>query len=97
MLDKLNTSFHFYNSDIDDDAQEADEQEEQESDKTDIPDDYSSEDNTSEFSLGQETENYVQGDDEAAESEGSTYSSHRKTRSQSKSGMCGILLWNVHS
>ena len=97
MLVKLNISFHFHDSDVENDAQEAHKQEEQEGDKTDIPDDSSEEDNALEFSLGQETENYVQGDNETAESEGSTYSSHQKMRSQSKSGTCGILLWNVHS
>ena len=89
MLDKVNISFHFDDSDIDNDAQEGD--------KTDLPNESSKEDNASEYSLSQETENYIEGDDEAPEIEGSTYSSWWKMRSQSKSGMCGILLWNVHS
>ena len=86
----------FDDSAIDDDAPEANKQKEQEGDKIDIPDDSSEEDKGWEYSLGEETGNYIDPDDEGAETETPTPSSPCRTRSQSKSGTYGILVWNVY-
>ena len=84
-------------SGTDDDGTEGNDQNEEEHVNSDNPDESSDEDKGSNYSLGDETETYLDPEDDGDETEQPTPSSPHRTRSQTKSGNYGILVSNVYS